>query len=571
MRSIIEFFVCLLIAVTVFRSFAAEGYVIESGSMGPGLLGHHKRFTCPSCGYVGEVAVDQAPGVKRARCANCGQTGIAVEDLLRNDGDQLLVHRRLFEFRPPSRWEVVVFRNPNQLTEAYVKRVAGLPGETIWIQQGDIYINGQLQAKGLSPQRGSRVLVYDHDFRPSPDDAEWEPRWVAEAATSGWQSQGGSFVLDSGRGAAAKGFQPVAWVNYRHWIRAGGSHGTSVRVDEWPTVVELPPVEPAAPLRWDADEKSLVCRGALSAAERDRWLNTAPVGPVGDAFRQAITKLYRASHIAPITDECTYNRPDGLAGQNPVRDLMLAMNVSFVSGTGQFVIEINDGIETNHCILDLEAREARLLAGSDVTPVRKALLPNHVRAGGPAALVEVSQMDRQVLLAIDGQVVFEPWGYGVDGGRSTVDGGQRSEVRSQRSAIGDAANRTSPSTIHHPPSTIDDLPPVPRRPVRFGARNVNVRVSHLKLFRDVYYTHEPNQLGCDDPFQLGDDEYFVLGDNSQVSRDSRGWPADRMLNGRLLLGKPFVVHLPSRRERIAMGGQQTEVRIPEISRIRYIR
>ncbi|MBI5760458.1 MAG: signal peptidase I [Planctomycetales bacterium] len=560
MRSIIEFFVCLLIAVTIFRSFAAEGYVIESGSMGPGLLGHFKRFTCPACGHVGEVAVEQAPGPRRARCGNCGQAGIAVEDLLRNEGDQLLVHRRLFEFRPPCRWEVVVFRNPNQLTEAYVKRVAGLPGETIWIQQGDIYINGHLQAKGLSAQRGSRVLVYDNDFRPAPDDADWEPRWVAENTTSGWQSQGGDFVLDSGRGAAAKGFQPVAWVNYRHWIRAGGSHGTSVRVDEWPAGIELPPTEPTAPLRWDAEDRSLICRGALSAAERDRWLKVAPAGPVGDSFRQSITKLYRASHIAPITDECTYNRPDGIISENPVRDLMLAMEVSFVSGAGQFVIEMNDGIETAHCILDLEAREARLLAGSDVTPVRKASLPSHVRAGGSAVLVEVSQMDRHVLLAIDGKVVFEPWTYGVDGGQWMVERGQRPEVRSQRSVL---------STQYSALST--HSPPIPRRPVRFGARNVNVRVSHLKLFRDVYYTHEPNQLACDQPFQLGADEYFVLGDNSQVSRDSRGWPADRMLTGRLLLGKPFVVHLPSRRERIAIGGRQTEVRIPEISRIRYIR
>ena len=564
MRSIIEFFVCLLIAVTIFRSFAAEGYVIESGSMGPGLLGHHKRFTCPSCGYISAVSVDQPPGVGRARCANCSQAGIAVEDVLRNDGDQLLVHRRLFEFRPPERWEVVVFRNPNQLTEAYVKRVAGLPGETIWIRQGDIYINGQLQAKGLSAQRGSRVLVYDNDFRPPPDDADWEPRWVAENTTSAWQSQGGSFVLDSGRGAAAKGFQPVAWVSYRHWIRAGGSHGTSVRVDEWPAGLELPPADPTALLRWDADDKSLVCRGALSTTERDRWRKIAPAGPDGDSFRQAIAKLYRASHIAPITDDCTYNRADGMIIENPVRDLMLSMDVSFVSGLGQFAIELKDGIETVQCIIDLENREARLLAGSDVTPVRKASLPSHVGAGGPAAFIEVSQMDRQVLLAIDGTIVFEPWRYGVDGE-------QRSEVRSQSSGTGDASNRTSPSTIHHPPPTIHDLPPVPRRAVRFGARNVNVRVAHLKLFRDVYYTREPNQLACDQPFHLGDDELFVLGDNSQVSRDSRCWPADRMLTGRLLLGKPFVVHLPSRRERVAIASQQTEVRIPEISRIRYIR
>jgi hypothetical protein len=100
---------------------------------------------------------------------------------------------------------------------------------------------------------------------------------------------------------------------------------------------------------------------------------------------------------------------------------------------------------------------------------------------------------------------------------------------------------------------------------------LSARVSHLRLFRDVYYTHEPKQLACDEPFQLGENEYFVLGDNSQVSRDSRSWPADNMLTRRLLLGKPFIVHLPSHRERIGIAGRQAEVRIPEFSRIRYIR
>jgi signal peptidase I len=566
MRSIIEFFVCLLIAVTIFRTFEAEGYVIESGSMGPGLLGHYKRFECPSCGYVSEVLADHAPGPRRARCANCGASGIAVDDRLRSDGDQLLVHRRLFEFRPPQRWEVVVFRNPNKLTEAYVKRVVGLPGEEVHLREGDIFINGTRQAKSLLRQRGSRVLVFDNDFRPPPDDPDWESRWLADSGDFGWQPQGGDFVLDTGRGDNAKSSTSVSWVSYRHWIRRGGSHRTSVHVAEWPTKFEPPRVDAASRLTWNDNTQTLICYGALAAAERDRWLKAAPSGDAGDAFRQAITKLYRASHIAPINDEVAYNPPDAATRENLVRDLMLAMELSIASGSGQFAVEMNDGVATAHVILDFEKREARLLIGNDATSLRKAALPAHVRPGGSPVLIEVSQMDRQSLLAIDGRVVFEPFRYDGDRGRWTVDKGPRSEVRGQATATNDFQ-----STIHDPRSTTDDLPPVPRRAVRFGVRGLSVRVSQLRLFRDVFYTHEPHQLACDQSFQLGADEYFVLGDNSSISRDSRGWPASRMLTGRMLLGKPFIVHLPSRRERISLAGRQTEVRIPEFSRIRYIR
>jgi hypothetical protein len=112
--------------------------------------------------------------------------------------------------------------------------------------------------------------------------------------------------------------------------------------------------------------------------------------------------------------------------------------------------------------------------------------------------------------------------------------------------------------------------PAPRRPVRFGARGAAAEVSSLKLFRDVYYTDDSGRRAVDAPLQLKPNEYFVLGDNSPVSKDSRSWSDRVLLTGEMFLGKPLVVHLPSRKQQIRLGDWRTEIRIPEFSRIRYI-
>src|SRR4051812_30543899 len=48
-RALTEAFISLFIAVLLFRTFAAEGYMISTGSMAPCLLGFHKRIVCPTC------------------------------------------------------------------------------------------------------------------------------------------------------------------------------------------------------------------------------------------------------------------------------------------------------------------------------------------------------------------------------------------------------------------------------------------------------------------------------------------------------------------------------------------
>ncbi|MBR3771813.1 MAG: signal peptidase I [Clostridium sp.] len=60
------------------------------------------------------------------------------------DGDNVLVDKISYRFHNPKRFDVVVFYPYEGDDEHFVKRVIGLPGETIQIIGPDIYINGEL-------------------------------------------------------------------------------------------------------------------------------------------------------------------------------------------------------------------------------------------------------------------------------------------------------------------------------------------------------------------------------------------------------------------------------------------
>ena len=58
-----------------------------------------------------------------------------------NGGDVVLMDRLTYDFEEPKRFDVVVFEREDH--KSNVKRIIGLPGETVQIQSGYIYINGQ--------------------------------------------------------------------------------------------------------------------------------------------------------------------------------------------------------------------------------------------------------------------------------------------------------------------------------------------------------------------------------------------------------------------------------------------
>ena len=59
------------------------------------------------------------------------------------DGDNLIVDKISYRFRDPKRFEIIVFPYRYAEDTYYIKRIIGLPGETVQIIDGYVYINGE--------------------------------------------------------------------------------------------------------------------------------------------------------------------------------------------------------------------------------------------------------------------------------------------------------------------------------------------------------------------------------------------------------------------------------------------
>ena len=68
-------------------------------------------------------------------------SGSSMETTL-SDKDQLIVDKLSYHFRDPKRYDIVVFPYQYQENTYYIKRIIGLPGETVQILSGYVYIDG---------------------------------------------------------------------------------------------------------------------------------------------------------------------------------------------------------------------------------------------------------------------------------------------------------------------------------------------------------------------------------------------------------------------------------------------
>lgn len=56
------------------------------------------------------------------------------------EGDRIIASRLAYINNDPERYDIIIFRNPDNEEECFVKRVIGLPGETVQIVNGIVYV-----------------------------------------------------------------------------------------------------------------------------------------------------------------------------------------------------------------------------------------------------------------------------------------------------------------------------------------------------------------------------------------------------------------------------------------------
>ena len=124
-----------------------------------------------------------------------------------DDHEYLIIDELSYRFRPPERTEVVVFRYPLDPRQYFIKRVIGLPGETVKISGGHVTIVNEAYPDGL---------VLDETAYLSPDVATRGDRTVTLGAEE-------YFVLGDNRSASldSRTFGPLSkqQIVGRVWIR----------------------------------------------------------------------------------------------------------------------------------------------------------------------------------------------------------------------------------------------------------------------------------------------------------------------------------------------------------------
>jgi signal peptidase I len=134
----------------ILKPFVAEAYVMPSNSMAPSFLGPHAFATCSRCG--GRLLVPQADprasaelqGEALGICENCRRVEVstASRSPFAHRPDRFLCDK----LHTPRRWDAVVFRLPDHPELKVVKRLVGLPGETVVIKDGAVWVNdGRLE------------------------------------------------------------------------------------------------------------------------------------------------------------------------------------------------------------------------------------------------------------------------------------------------------------------------------------------------------------------------------------------------------------------------------------------
>jgi signal peptidase I len=77
-----------------------------------------------------------------------------------NDQERIFINKFVYRLGDVERGDIVVFHYPRDPSKSYIKRVIGLPGDTVHIANGHVYVNGQLMSESYVPSRYADQSFY---------------------------------------------------------------------------------------------------------------------------------------------------------------------------------------------------------------------------------------------------------------------------------------------------------------------------------------------------------------------------------------------------------------------------
>ncbi|MFK7818145.1 MAG: signal peptidase I [Planctomycetaceae bacterium] len=529
LRETVESLVVAFILAFLFKSFEAEAFVIPTGSMAPTLLGRHKDVECEQCSFkytvgasqeIVEGRLDERSRLQTSRCPNCRFPN-DVFDLPPFPGDRIIVTKLYDE---PRRFDVIVFKYPEEPHVNYIKRCVGMPNETITIRQGDVYsrpekgAEWQIQRKpDPDKQHVIQMVVYDDRYFPKAlSDAGWPDRWAgvqpgeSDSSIGGWTDDPDGFVRDreTGHYTAAAG-EDSKWLRYRHLV-AGAS--------DWKAVLD-------------------------------------------GANPPAIPRL--------ISDFCGYNmstpQPD-VADHGPywVGDLTVEFNVNITKANagGQCMVELIEGDNTYLASFNLDSGIATITQTWEGSTTTLATVETTVKGTGSRS-IRFANVDNRISLWVDGR---------------SLDLGEAAYIRTNSEIP--TSKDLCPVGVAARNATIDVSDLVLYRDIyyrdeTYRSENGYGRVTQtwlevdrerdmrelLRSPEDWYRAYSAGRherdldFGSMVTYELGANEYLMFGDNSPRSQDSRLFPQGARrarrddfkrfaVPGDAIIGKAFFVYWP---------------------------
>jgi len=587
-RDAVESIGVAIVLAFVLRAFMVEAFVIPTGSMAPRLMGEHVLLSCQACRYEFAYGRSKNVGAPQchacgyplvrcpscnfenacslnvdktdARCMECGRPKGALGRVL--SGDRVLVLKYLYRFIEPKPWDVVVFKNPQDNAQNYIKRLIGLPGETIEIVHGDIFVGKsdkgpwRIRRKPPRAQKAMWQIVFDNDYRPDESLRENHPTWHPPV----WKR-----VRDDQTGWEA--------------VKDDTHHGyvLNTRVFQFKGVPKQQEIE-------------------FRTTDSDYMPNygyNAPIGPVSNGGLDSDAGTLQAHICTDLKLSFTFEPH----AEGTVVALMLSSFEHVFKGEvhGDGTVRLYHRLEGDK---DTDWQEWGRAKADGITV-------------GKACEVALTHADFRVTLWVDGKDVLHTSSRhdpDPDPGR-TYDPDHDQLVARMKRVEGIRGSRPEPI-------------PIPQ--VRIGASGGPCTLRHVRVMRDVFYTSMTVQTsGAEYISPLGDyarerqstkdldltgqgwgvmgnpitlvrnpdnpdlDEFFVLGDNSPQSLDSRAWatasPSLRLYADKdktlpqyklgtvpryNMIGKAFFVYWPAG---FALPGLPELPIVPNVGRMRLIR